>query len=414
MTGKESIICGLDIGSSAVRVVVGQPSPDDSVTILAAVESPAEGVSKGMVSGIEDAISSVSQALEKAERLSGVEIRNAYVGISGNHIISQDSHGVVAVGKANGEIQEDDVERVIEAAQAVATPPNYEIIHVIPRTFTVDGQTGIKDPVGMSGVRLEVDAQIIQGLSSQIRNVTKCIYRTGLDINDLVLGILATSEAVLDKKQKDLGVVLVNIGSHITSMAVFEEGDVLHTAIIPVGASHVTSDIAIGLRTAIDIAENLKIDVGTTLPQNVARKEEVDLEQYGAENSEKVSVKTIAEIIEARYEEIFNMVDKELQSIDRSGMLPAGVVLTGGGAKIDGVVELARKQFKLPALLAKPQLQVTAIEKAKDQTFSTALGLMLWGVELERSQEGQGVWQKIIPGTGLLHKAKNLFKLFKT
>ncbi len=414
MTGKESIICGLDIGSSAVRVVVGQPSADDSVTILAAVESPAEGVSKGMVSGIEDAISSVSQALEKAERLSGVEIRNAYVGISGNHIISQDSHGVVAVGKANGEIQEDDVERVIEAAQAVATPPNYEIIHVIPRIFTVDGQTGIKDPVGMSGVRLEVDAQIIQGLSSQIRNVTKCIYRTGLDINDLVLGILATSEAVLDKKQKDLGVVLVNIGSHITSMAVFEEGDVLHTAIIPVGASHVTSDIAIGLRTAIDTAENLKIDVGTTLPQNVARKDEVDLEQYGAENSEKVSVKTIAEIIEARYEEIFNMVDKELQSIDRSGMLPAGVVLTGGGAKIDGVVELARKQFKLPALLAKPQLQVTAIEKAKDQTFSTALGLMLWGIELERSQEGQGVWQKIIPGTGLLHKAKDFFKLFKT
>jgi len=414
MSTKESIICGLDIGSNAIRVVVGQPAAEDAVTILAAVESPAEGVSKGMVSGIEDAVSSVSQALEKAERLSGVEIRSAYVGISGNHIISQDSHGVVAVGKANGEIQEDDVERVIEAAQAVATPPNYEIIHVIPRTFSVDGQTGIKDPVGMSGVRLEVDAQIIQGLSSQIRNVTKCVYRTGLDINDLVLGILATSEAVLDKKQKDLGVALVNIGSHTTSLAVFEEGDVLHTAIIPIGSSYVTSDIAIGLRTAIEVAENVKIDVGTTLPQTVARKDEIDLEQYGAENSEKVSVRTIAEITEARYEEIFTMIDKELQSIDRSGMLPAGIVLTGGGAKINGVVELARKQFKLPAILAKPQLQVTAIEKVKDQSFTTALGLMLWGIELERSEQSRGVFQKFIPTAKMFDGVKNTFKSFKT
>lgn len=414
MTAKETIICGLDIGSNAIRVVVGQPAAEDTVTILAAVESTAEGVSKGMVSAIEDAVSSVSQALEKAERLSGVDIRSAYVGISGNHIISQDSHGVVAVGKANGEIQEDDVERVIEAAQAVATPPNYEIIHVIPRTFTVDGQTGIKDPVGMSGVRLEVDAQIIQGLSSQIRNVTKCVYRTGMDINDLVLGILATSEAVLDKRQKDLGVALVNIGSHTTSLAIFEEGDILHTAILPVGSSHVTSDIAIGLRTAIDVAENVKMDVGTVSVQSVARRDEIDLEQYGAESSEMVSIKTIAEISEARYEEIFTLVDKELQSIDRSGMLPAGIVLTGGGAKMEGVVELARRQFKLPAVLAKPQLQISAIEKVKDQSFTTALGLMLWGIELERSEQNSGILQKFIPKSGLLGKFKDVFKSFKT
>lgn len=414
MSAREIIICGLDIGSHSVRVVVGQPANDELITILAAVEVPAEGVSKGMVVGIEDAVSSVSQALEKAERLSGVEIRSAYVGISGNHIISQDSHGVVAVGRANGEIQEDDVDRVIEAAQAVATPPNYEIIHVIPRSFIVDGQSGIKDPVGMSGVRLEVDAQIIQGLSSQIRNVTKCVYRTGLDINDLVLGVLATSEAVLDKRQKDLGVALVNIGSHTTNLAVFEEGDVLHTAIIPVGSSHVTSDIAIGLRTAIEVAENLKIDIGTVLPQSTSRREEIDLESYGAESSEQVNVKTIAEIAEARFEEIFSMVDQELQSIDRSGMLPAGVVLTGGGSKIDGLVELARKQFKLPALLAKSQLQVSTIEKVKDQSFTTALGLMLWGRELEKTEKGKGVWQKFIPGGNPVSKLKDIFRSFRT
>ncbi len=413
MTIKDSTICGLDVGSSAIRVVVGQVSADNAVTILAAVETPAEGVSKGMISNIEDAVSTTSHSLEKAERLSGVEIKSAYVGISGNHIISQDSHGVVAVGKANGEIQEDDVERVIEAAQAVATPPNYEIIHVIPRSFSVDGQAGIKDPVGMNGVRLEVDAQIIQGLSSQIRNLTKCVYRTGLDINDLVLGVLATSEAVLDKRQKELGVALVNIGAHTTSLAVFEEGDVLHTAILPVGSSHVTSDIAIGLRTAIDVAESVKIDVGHALPSETNRRDEIDLENYGAEHSEKVSIKTISEIIEARFEEIFTMIDKELSGIDRSGMLPAGVVITGGGAKMQGVVELARKQFRLPATLGRSQIDIVALEKAKDQSFTTALGLLFWGIELERSERDKGVFHKFVPDNPF-GKLKGIMKSFKT
>lgn len=413
MSTRETTICGLDVGSSTIRVVVGTASDTDMVNILAAVETPSEGVSKGMVSSIDDAVSCVSQTLEKAERLSGVELKNVYVGISGNHIISQDSHGVVAVGKANGDIQEDDVERVIEAAQAVATPPNYEIIHVIPRSFAVDGQEGIKDPVGMSGVRLEVDAQIIQGLSSQIRNVTKCVYRTGLDISDLVLGVLATSEAVLTKRQKDLGVALVNIGAHTTTLAVFEEGDVLHTAILPVGSSHITSDIAIGLRTAIDIAESIKLDVGECRPSEVQRRDEIDLANYGAEESEMVSIKTIAEIVEARLEEIFSMVDKELANIDRSGMLPAGIVLTGGGAKLKGLVDMARDQFRLPASLGKPVVDINAIEKAKDHAFSTALGLMLWGIELERAEQGRGMLGKIVPGNPF-EKVKGFFGSFKT
>ncbi len=413
MSSRESIICGLDIGSNNVRVVVGQLNMENSLTILAAVETPTEGVSKGTVNSIEDAVSSVSQSLEKAERLSGVELRSAYVGISGTHIISQDSHGVVAVGKANGEIQEDDVERVIEAAQAVATPPNYEIIHVIPRSFSVDGQANIKDPVSMSGVRLEVDAQIIQGLSSQIRNVTKCVYRAGLDINDLVLGVLATSEAVLNKKQKDLGVALVNIGAHTTSLAVFEEGDVLHTAILPIGSSHITADVAIGLRTAIDVAENIKIDVGTALPNSIARREEIDLEQYGSSDSEKVSIRNVAEIIEARLEEIFNMVDDELVKIDRSGMLPAGIVLTGGGARLQGIVEFARDQFKLPAMLAETNIESVVIEKVKDQAFSTAFGLMLWGVELEKTGGDKNILQKLIPGNPM-SSVKGFFNSFRT
>lgn len=409
---RDNIICGLDIGSSAVRVVVGQKGEEESLHVLAAVETPSEGVSKGMVNSIEDAVSVVSQTIEKAERLSGMEIKTAYVSISGTHIISQDSHGVVAVGKVNGDIQEDDVERVIEAAQAVATPPNYEIIHVIPRSFTVDGQSGIKDPLGMSGVRLEVDAQIIQGLSSHIRNLTKCVYRTGLDINDLVLGVLACSEAVLDKRQKELGVALVNIGAHTTSIAVFEEGDVLHTGVLPIGSSHITSDIAIGLRTSIDIAENIKIDVGTCLPAKISRKDEIDLSDYGAETEEKVSLKTIAQFIEARLEEIFTMVDEELKKIDRSGMLPAGIIFTGGGSKLKGVKEFAREQFRLPATIAKPIVYVAAIEKVKDIVFSTALGLVMWGVELEKTDGGESIFGKV-KHLQPLTKVKQFIKKFK-
>ena len=245
---KENIITGLDIGSTAIRVVVSQINPhDQSLQILGAAENNAEGISKGSITSIEDAVSSISATLEKVERMTGVPVEHVFIGINGSYITSQDSHGVIAVSKSDGEIREEDVERVIEAAQAVATPPNYEILHVIPRSFTVDNQKGIKDPIGMSGIRLEVDAQIIQGLSSQVKNLTKCIYRTGIDIDDMVLGILASAEAVLTKKQKDLGVALLNIGGSTTSLMVFEEGDVLHTAILPVGSSHITNDIAIGL-----------------------------------------------------------------------------------------------------------------------------------------------------------------------
>jgi len=220
---KEEIVVGLDIGSTTIRVAVGQRNIEDNeIHIIGAAEHPAEGINKGVITSIEDAISSISAALEKAERMTGVPIEQAYISINGSHIISQESHGVVAVSKADGEIRDDDVARVIEAAQTVATPPNYEILHVIPRQFTVDNQKGIKDPVGMTGIKLEVEAQIILGLTSQIKNLTKCIYRTGVDIQDLVLGVLAASESVLSKRQKELGVCLVNLGGLTTNIMVFE------------------------------------------------------------------------------------------------------------------------------------------------------------------------------------------------
>jgi len=389
---KEEIITGLDIGSTTVRVVVGQINPhDNKIQILGAAENPTEGVSKGSITSIEDAVSSISGALEKVERMTGVPVEHAYIGINGSHITSQDSHGVIAVSKSDGEIREEDVERVIEAAQAVATPPNYEILHVIPRSFTVDNQKGIKDPIGMTGIRLEVDAQIIQGLSSQIKNLTKCIYRTGIDIDDLVLGILASSESVLTKKQKDLGVALLNIGGATTSLLVFEEGDVLHSAILPVGSGHVTNDIAIGLRTSIDLAEKIKIEYGSALPDEINKRDEINLGDIDSREEGVVSQKHVAEIIEARCEELFKMTDKELQKIDRSGLLPAGIVLTGGGAKLNGLVEVAKKEFKLPASLGLPRdLGTTAVDKVNDLNFSTAIGLLYWGAGFDGREGGGG------------------------
>jgi cell division protein FtsA len=382
---KSSLITGLDIGSTTIRLVVGERSREqDKLKIIGAIESPAQGISKGVVVSVEDAVSSISSALERIERMVGQPIEHAWVGISGSHIIAQESQGVVAVSKADGEIRAEDVERVIEAARAVATPPNYEILHVIPKSFTVDSQTGIKDPVGMTGIRLEVEAQIIQGLSAQIKNLTKCIYRTGLDIDDLVLSVLATAESVLTNRQKELGVVVVNIGGSTTSVAVFEEGDVLHTAVLPLGSEYITSDIAIELRLAIDTAEKIKIREGSCLPSNFRKQEELRYAEVGGVEEGAFSKKHVAEVIEARVEEIFEKVDKELKKIGKSGMLPAGAVLTGNGAKLDSIMEVAKKVLRLPASLGYPQELVSNLDKVSDLSFTTAIGLVIWGSQMQK------------------------------
>lgn len=410
----QEIIAGIDIGSTTVRIAAGQRVGETgAMHIIGAAEVPAEGISKGIVSSIEDAVSSISSCLERAERMVGVQIPTAWVGISGSHIISQESRGVVAVARSDGEISEDDVARAIEAAQTVATPPNYEILHVIPKSFIVDGQVGIKDPIGMTGVRLEVDTQIIQGLGSQIKNLTKAVYRTGLNINDLVLSILATSEGVLSSRQKELGVVVVNIGGSTTSMAVFEEGDIVHTAVIPVGSDHITSDIAIGLRIAIDTAEKIKIEFGSASSVNIGKRDEVDIGELEGQDPTLVSRKYIAEITEARVEEIFEKVDHELKKIDRSGKLPAGVVLTGGGAKLNDIVEAAKKLLRLPAVIGTPQNVTSAIDKINDPTFATAVGLVLWGSQVagQHRRGGLGSLLNFLPNLGgISSKTRKWFK----
>ncbi|MFA6254984.1 MAG: cell division protein FtsA [Patescibacteria group bacterium] len=411
---EKEIIAGLDIGSTAIRLAVGQSVGEEGkIHIIGAAEVPAEGISKGIISSIEDAVSSISACLEKAERMVGVPIERAWVGISGGHIISQESQGVVAVARSDGEISEDDVERSIEAARTVATPLNYEILHVIPKGFTVDGQVGIKDPLGMTGVRLEVETQIIQGLSSQIKNLTKAVYRPGINIEDLVLSILATSEAVLTSRQKELGVAVINIGGSTTSLAVFEEGDILHTAVMPVGSDHITSDIAIGLRISIDAAEKIKLEYGSALANGINKRDEIDIGELEGKESNFISKKYIAEITEARVEEILDKIDAELKKVDRSGKLPAGVILTGGGAKLAGLVEAAKKQLRLPATLGRPLNITSAIDKVNDPAFSTAIGLVIWGSQIENQRGGSGFGHLLnyLPNfKGLTNQARKWFK----
>lgn len=400
-SGQGNLIGGLDIGSNSVRMAVGQllgkENGNFELQILGAAESSSEGVQKGVVSSIEDVVSSISACLERVERMVGVPIDSVWVGISGLHILSQSSKGVVAVSKANSEITEEDVNRALEAARSIATPLNYEVLHVLPRHYTVDGQTGIKDPTSMTGVRLEVDTQIILGSSSQIKNLTKAVYRAGLDIEDLVLSIIATSEIVVTKRQKELGVMVVNVGGSTTSMAVFEEGELIHTSIVPLGSQNITNDIAMGLQIPPeDIAERVKIEYGDCNSEAASKEDEIDLFDVGAPDHQIVKKKFLSEIVSARVEEILQKVDDELRKIQRSGMLPAGVVFTGSGAKLPGLVGLAKKVLRLPANLGYPLNVVSVTDKVNDLGFATAVGLVKWGSEMQGKSHGQKAGSKKI------------------
>jgi cell division protein FtsA len=415
---KEKIIAGLDIGSQEVRLVVGQlgglrQEDGNNLQIIGAVSVPSQGISKGVVKSIEDVTSSISACLEKAEKLVGIPIEHVWVSMNSPYIKCEKSRGVVAIGRSDGEIGHEDVERALDAARALSVPPNYEILHVIPVKFTVDNQGDIRDPVGMIGVRLEVETLIVQGLSSQIKNLTKAIFRTGLDIDDLVLSPLAAAEAVINSKQKDLGSALVNIGSSTTSMAVFEEGELLHTAVIPIGSEHISADIAIGLRCPINLAEKIKTKYGSADPSRFEKEENVDVSELAREEGAsgeiaEVSLHFLAEIIQARVEEIFQKIDQELASIDRSGMLPGGVFLIGGGTKVQDIATIAKKQLRLPATLGSNKNIFTVIDKVNDTEFLNALGLVAWG-----SQVGD-VAKKGSPGADrfgqMMEKVSGLFK----
>ena len=392
---KDEIITGLDIGSTTIKAVVGQPltvqGEERRLHIIAAAEHESQGVNRGQITSLEDATSAISLCIDSLERKLGVPIDTAWVGISGGHIISQASRGVVAVGKVNGEISRQDVERALEAAKTIATPPNYDILHVIPRSAAIDGRAGIKDPIGMLGVRLEMDTHIVLGLSSFVKTFTKCVYRTGLEIEDLVFSPLAAAETLLTSRQKELGVALVIIGGSSTCIVIYEQGELLHTAVIPIGSEHITADIAIGLRLGLETAEKIKLHYGTLFTREVNKKSEIDLAEIDPVEHGTVSHKYISEIIEARVEEILDKIELELKKVGRNGVLPAGVVLTGGGSRLPGILEFAKKRLKLPASITVPRNVVADDPHILDnQEFTTAIGLAQWGFDLslQRSQGG--------------------------
>lgn len=367
----------LDVGSSKIRTLVATAEDKKSLMNIVGVGiSPSNGIRKGMVSDIDEAVSNITAALEDAERMSGDQIHRVFVSFSGPNVETYDSRGVIAISGNNAEIKEDDVDRVLDAARAVSLPANREILRIIPKRFTVDSQHNVKYPVGMTGIRLEVEAHIIAGQTSAIKNLEKCLYQAGVDTEEIIPSSLAASEAVLDRKQKELGVVLIEIGSCSTSIAVFEEGTVVYSSVIPIGGEHVTNDIAIGIRCAIETAEKVKIEFGTGMVDDVSEREEIDLSQISKTDAHVVSKKEVAKIIEARYHEIFMMVRDELASINRDGMLPAGAVLCGGSVKMPGVVDLARNSLQLPVQIGFPKEVEGIIDRIDDPSFATSIGLL--------------------------------------
>ena len=412
---KGDVLIGIDIGTSSIRTVVAQKQNDDSkLLILGIGESASHGISSGIITDIEEAANSIIQSKEKAERITGIPIEHAYISVNGNHISSQFSKGVVAVSRADGEISEEDVNRVITAAQAISMPNNREIIGVVPCNYTIDGQEKIKDPVGMSGVRLEINTLIVEGTAPFIKNLIKCVQRCGIDadIEDLAFAPLAAAKAVLSKRQKELGVVVIDIGKGTTGVSVFEDGNVLHLAVLPVGAGHITNDIAIGLKIPIDTAEKIKLEYGAAIAQDIAKKDKINIADIDQNEEGEFSRKYIAEIIEARIEEIFSMADKELKKVDRSGMLPAGVVLTGGGAKMPEIVKLAKKVLRLPAQIGFPKELNGVVDKVDDPSFATVIGLIMWDTDENGMFSSEKSGFKLPSFNKVGQKIRKIFKTF--
>ncbi len=376
---------GLDIGTTKISCIIADQNAAGELRIVGVGNAPSEGLRRGAVVDLEKTVASIMRAVEEAERMAGVQAKGVHAGIAGDHIRSLNSRGVVAVSRKDNEIHPADVARVIEAAKAIAIPTDREIIHVIPQEFIVDDQDGIKDPVGMSGVRLEAEVHIITGAVTSARNICRAIQRAGLKVYDLTLEPLASAAAVLDDDEKDLGVVLLDLGGGTTDVAVFHEGAVRHTSIIPFGGANVTSDIAIGLRTPIDKAELIKLQHGAALASLVNGDESVSVSGVGGRGDKEISRHVLASMIEPRMEEIFALANKEVRKNHFAPLIGGGVVLTGGTSLLPGAAELAEQVFEMPVRLGLPRGLGGLSAKICDPRYATGVGLVLHAA---RAEEG--------------------------
>ncbi|NTW29982.1 MAG: cell division protein FtsA [Candidatus Moranbacteria bacterium] len=378
---------GIDIGSSQVRAVMAQEiAGEESLRVLGAVSMPSEGIRRGSVIDASAVAGAVAKAVSHAERMSGVTSNVVGIGISGMDIFCQKTLGVIAVSRPDGEVAEEDVERAMAEVEArVMLPSNREVLHVIPKSYRLDDQKDIKDPIGMRGVRLEAEAFVVGTSMNQMKGIGRILDQVGIRPDFHAVEPLATAEAVLNSKQKELGVVLVDIGGSTTSVTVYEEGELVHLAILPVGGAHVTNDIAIGLRASIETAEQVKLQYGTALPDTVGKREEIDLADFDSHETESVSRHHVAEIVEARMDELFRFVNSELTKCGREGLLPAGAVLTGGGSLLPGTVELAKDILRLPSHIGYPKPLGGILDQVDSPDFATAVGLVLLARERKHS-----------------------------
>ena len=381
------MLVALDVGTNKVVALIGEVTRDGGVTVIGKGATPSSGIKKGVVVNIDQTVNSIRAAREAAERLSGYRIESAIVGIGGNHVESQNSRGAVAVSGPRREVTREDIERATEVARAVSIPSNREVLHVLPRGFVVDGQEGVKDPMGMSAVRLEVETHIVHASATAVQNLTKCVQRAEIRIDELVCASLASADAVLTETERELGVAVGDFGAGTLDLTLYMDGSPFHTVVLPLGGNNVTNDIAIGLKTSLAAAEDLKIRHGTADPDSVERDEQVDVEGIGEGDASSASRHELATIIEARMREVYEKVGAEIEKAGYAGMLPAGLVLTGGASQLAGAARLGREVLQLPVRVAGPTGVTGLTDHLLTPAYSTSLGLLMWGGQTMRGWE---------------------------
>lgn len=401
-TTNKTLLVGIDIGTSKVVTLVGEPGHDDKINVIGFGSYPSQGLKRGVVVNIESTVQSIQRSVEDAELMAGCEIYSAYTGIAGSHIRSVNSHGIVAI--RDREVSQSDVDRVIDAAKAIAIPADQKILHVLPQEFIIDNQDSIREPIGMSGVRLEAKVHIVTGAVSAAQNIVKCMQRCGLNACDIVLEQFASSQSILTEDEKALGVCMIDIGGGTSDIAIFTDGAIRHTAVIPIAGDQVTKDIAIALRTPTRHAEEIKIKHGCALQSLVDPDQMINLPAIGDRAEKLLPCSVLAEVIEARYEELFTLALTELRRSGLESVLAAGVVLTGGASKITGAQALAESLFKMPVRIGRPQNVTGLTEVIDNPVYATSVGLLFYGMrqrqnfnekDLVTSPTIKGLWSRM-------------------
>ncbi|MDQ7012037.1 MAG: cell division protein FtsA [Mariprofundaceae bacterium] len=401
MPKHDQVLVGLDIGTSKIACVVAESAPDGKLDVIGIGTHPSRGLRKGVVVNIESTVESIRLAVEEAELMAGVEIQSVFTGIAGSHIRGYNSHGVVAT--KNNEVTREDVDRVIDAARAMNIPADQKILHILPQEYIIDHQDGIREPIGMSGVRLEAKVHIITGAVSSAQNIIKCCNRCDLDVADMVLEQVASSEAVLLQDEKDIGVVLVDIGGGTTDIAVFIDGAIRHTAVIPIGGDHLTNDLVVGLRTSAREADQLKKKYGSCMVSVVSPEDQVEVPSVGGRPPRPMPRQVMAQILEPRVEELFEMIKAELQRSGYQELVAAGIVLTGGSSLLDGMTELAEEMFDMPVRMGRPHGVGGLTDVVSSPIYATGVGLILYGQRYRQQPPLQqagvpmfsGIWQRM-------------------